>query len=61
MDHDASRATQYRAKAEELQRIALQVSSEQAKRTCFQLASDYLEMAERLERFIVQKSDRTSP
>ena len=50
MEDNASRAKRYRDKAEELQRLALQMSSNLSKQMFIEMATDYLHMAERLER-----------
>jgi len=61
MNDDASRAKQYRAKAEELRVLANYMSTEQTRKTCLELADDYLKMAARLERYIGQKPDSAPP
>lgn len=52
-----SRAMYYREKAEKLQRLVPQMSSEEAKQSFIHMADDYLDMAAKLERLAVEKSD----
>jgi len=57
MEDDASRARAYRAKAEELQRLALQMSSKAAQKSFIKMADDYLLMARRLDPPATMESD----
>jgi len=57
MEDDASRARAYRAKAEELQRLALQMSSKAAQKSFIKMADDYLLMARRLDPSATMESD----
>lgn len=54
MENDAARARRYRDKAEELQRLAFQMSSNEARQMFIEMAADYLEMAARIERLAAE-------